>query len=142
MKFLTVYSHSDVSIILSSWVPGCTHVNSCMLCLQNVDIQLWLLCMESKKKKKFIDRWNVNTNNIQNKMFFSISVHLYFVGYLLCLIVCHRFSIPSLNFFLSSRSPHSPFLKDHILVGFKEFHSLVCWCTVIHHHQSQGPILF
>ena len=30
---------------------------------------------------------------------------------------------------------HSLFLTEHIFVGFNEFPSPVCWCTVIHHHR-------
>ena len=39
-------------------------------------------------------------------------------------------------------SNHSPSLSEHIFVGFKEFTSLMCWYTAIHHHQPQGPTLF
>ena len=39
-------------------------------------------------------------------------------------------------------SNHSPFSREHIFVDFNEFPSLVYWCTVIHHHRSQGPTLF
>ena len=39
-------------------------------------------------------------------------------------------------------SNHNPFLREHIFVGFKEFPSLVYWCTVIRHHQPQVPPLF
>ena len=58
-----------------------------------------------------------------------------------------RFSIPAFyHFFLVGLpayfSNHSPFLREHIFVGFNEFPSLVCWCTVIHHHLPQGPTLF
>ena len=33
-----------------------------------------------------------------------------------------------------------PFLKEHMFVGFNEFPSLLCWCTVTHHHRP--PPLF
>ena len=39
-------------------------------------------------------------------------------------------------------SNHSAFSRGHIFVGFNEFPSLMCWCTVIHHHRQQGPTLF
>ena len=39
-------------------------------------------------------------------------------------------------------SNHNPFLREHISVCFIEFPSLMCWCTVIHHHQSQGLLFF
>ena len=39
-------------------------------------------------------------------------------------------------------SNQNPFSREHIFVGFKEFPYLVYWCTVIHHHRSQGPTLF
>ena len=32
--------------------------------------------------------------------------------------------------------------KKTLFGGFNEFPFLVCWCTVIHHHRSQGPTLF
>ena len=35
-------------------------------------------------------------------------------------------------------SNHNPFLREHIFVGFNEFPSLVCWCTVIPYHWPQG----
>ena len=45
-----------------------------------------------------------------------------------------------------SRSPHIPqqaqFSREHIFVGFKNFPSLVCCCTDIHHHRPQGPTLY
>ena len=34
------------------------------------------------------------------------------------------------------------FSKEHIFVGFNEFPSLECLCTVIYHHRPQGPTLF
>ena len=36
----------------------------------------------------------------------------------------------------------SPFLSEHIFVGFDEFPSFMCWSTVIHPHQPQGPTLY
>ena len=39
-------------------------------------------------------------------------------------------------------SNRSPFLSEHIFVGFDEFPSLMCKCTVIHHYRPQGPTLF
>ena len=53
----------------------------------------------------------------------------------------HLFIIFSVGF-LAYFCNHNPFLREHIFVGFNEFPSLVCWCTVIHHHQPQGPTLF
>ena len=39
-------------------------------------------------------------------------------------------------------SNHNLFSREHIIVGFNEFPSLVYWCTVIHHHRPQGPTPF
>ena len=39
-------------------------------------------------------------------------------------------------------SNHSLFSREHIFVDFNKFPSLLCWCTVIHHHQTQGATLF
>ena len=39
-------------------------------------------------------------------------------------------------------SNHNPFSREHSLVGFNKFLSLVCWCIVIHHHWPQGPTFF
>ena len=39
-------------------------------------------------------------------------------------------------------SNHNLFSREHIIVGFNEFPSLVYGCIVIHHHQPQGSILF
>ena len=36
----------------------------------------------------------------------------------------------------------SPFSREHIGVGFKEFPSLNCWCIVIHCHQPEWPTPF
>ena len=36
---------------------------------------------------------------------------------------------------------HSPLLREHIFVGFNKFPSVVCWCTVIHHHWPHGLTL-
>ena len=56
------------------------------------------------------------------------------------------FSTPFYNIFGSRfpcilQQPQS-FSAKHIFVGFNEFTSFVCWCTVIHHHQPHGSILF
>ena len=37
------------------------------------------------------------------------------------------------------QQPQSVFLREHIFMGFNDFPSFVCWCTVIHHHR---PTLF
>ena len=39
-------------------------------------------------------------------------------------------------------SNHSPFSREHNFIGLNELSSLVCWCTVIHHHRPQGTTLF
>ena len=77
-------------------------------------------------------------------LFLSLSVLLYFAGYIL-----RQWSIfySIYNIFLGVGFPayfsnHSPFSKEYNFVGFNECPSLVCWCTGIHHHRSQGPTLF
>ena len=74
----------------------------------------------------------------------SLSVLLEFVGlmftfvavFLLHLFIIFGVGLPAyLNI-------HNPFSRKHILVGFNEFPSLVCWCIVVHHHRLKGHILF
>ena len=52
-----------------------------------------------------------------------------------------RFSIPFYHIFFGSRSP-CMFLRELIFVGFNDFHSLECRCTVIRHHRPQWPTHF
>ena len=74
-----------------------------------------------------------------------LSIPFILLGYFLHL--WPFFSTPSfLSFFLVGLltyfSNHSPFFRDHNFVGFNKFPSLMCWCTVIHHHRPQKPTLF
>ena len=50
----------------------------------------------------------------------------------------HIFGVGLSSYF----SNHSLSSREHIFVGFNKFPSLMCWCTVIHHHWPQGPTLF
>ena len=78
----------------------------------------------------------------------SLSVPLYYAKYILGLwpLFYSTFSFFFSFFFriilLAYLSHQSPFSREHNFVGFKEFPSLVFWCTVIHHHGPQGPTLF
>ena len=81
---------------------------------------------------------------------FILSIQIYFsafpfilLGYFLRLwplysIFFHHFLVGLPAYF----SNHSPFFREHNFVGFNKFPSLMCWCTVIHHHRPQKPTLF
>ena len=76
----------------------------------------------------------------------SLSVPLYFEGFFFFSRLWLFFYSSFLSFFgvgiPAYFSNHCPFLREHNFVGFKKFTSLMCWCTVIHHQQPQGPTHF
>ena len=82
----------------------------------------------------------VNTFDIS---LLSISIPLYLQGLLsLQPFFYSNFTIIFLVGLHAYFSNHCPFLREHIFTGYNEFPSLVCWCTVIHHHRPQEPLLF
>ena len=89
-------------------------------------------------------RFNAYIKQIQISLFLSLRYPL------ICKVnyVCGRFSaLFYQNSFFGVGLPayfssHSLFLREHIFVGLNEFPSLKSWCTIIHHHQPQGPTLF
>ena len=65
-----------------------------------------------------------------------------FRGYYHFINICGCFSTQSFCFLvglLAYFSNHNLFYIENIFVSFNEYPSLVCWCTVIHRHQPQGP---
>ena len=95
--------------------------------------------------------WPVNWNKKQLSIwgnFFFLQCSPLFCRVII-FYVCGLFSTASFIYFSWSRfpcifqQPQSFFEGAHFIlnVGFNEFHSIRCWCAVIHHHWSQGPTL-
>ena len=56
----------------------------------------------------------------------------------MAVFLLHLFIIFGVAYF----SNHSPFFREHVFIVFNKFPSLVCWCSVIHHHWPQRPNFF
>ena len=91
------------------------------------------------KQDKLWDRGKLFDQPLQ---ILSLCSPLFLCGYLCLWLFFYSIFITFLEYVFSYSATTFCFRGSIFFVGFNEFPSFVCWCTVIHHHLQQRSTLF